>query len=283
MTLQELQAQRFDQDQANWLVANGYEELIEQADVGEEPTWKLTEASAATLAKSYEAFCGDEQSAELSEKERLVNESLVEFCEKYVADTYPKLKDLVNVDVHTPNFAWEDGTVEVEFDIDHETDLSLSKGADFHYIEAPDADTYADETTFEFAVFLHTNSPLKDETFTEMWKYGERLTAYDELVGSISESHFNAFELPETLERLNREADEAYVYNIHHNERGEFLATVDDLAGNEVYRIQTNDEGVIEQIQDGFMKNVEDITGLEQYLISINIIPENAEIMEKRR
>jgi hypothetical protein len=62
-----------------------------------------------------------------------------------------------------------------------------------------------------------------------------------------------------------------YAYFINTDERGEFNADVRDADGRTVFEI-TN----LEPIEDGFMSNANDLDGLKDWLIDLEIIPKHA-------
>ena len=68
---------------------------------------------------------------------------------------------------------------------------------------------------------------------------------------------------------------EVYLYIIDLDERGTFRAHVDNLeTGETVFEINTDeDEGENWMIDAGYMKNNNDLGGLEAYLIEMDIIP----------
>lgn len=58
-----------------------------------------------------------------------------------------------------------------------------------------------------------------------------------------------------------------FEYYINLNERGSFYADVRNESGETVYEIHSDDEtGEIMQIESGYMRNVDDIQGLADYL-----------------
>jgi len=75
--------------------------------------------------------------------------------------------------------------------------------------------------------------------------------------------------------------DKVYEYHINLNERGLFYADVRDNNGNSVYEIKIGygEEEDNNPIEDGFMKHVRDIAGLEQYLKEIGIISAGSKIV----
>lgn len=60
-----------------------------------------------------------------------------------------------------------------------------------------------------------------------------------------------------------------YMYVINLNERGDFYADVreDDENGDTIFEICSNDDGTIWTIEDGFMRHVNDLIGLQNYLV----------------
>lgn len=69
--------------------------------------------------------------------------------------------------------------------------------------------------------------------------------------------------------------DNHYAY-IFSEERGDFNGYVDDNQGNTVYSIDT--ELIRELIEDGFMRNTEDVEGLRRYLIDMEILPKGSNL-----
>ena len=73
-----------------------------------------------------------------------------------------------------------------------------------------------------------------------------------------------------------------YTYHINLNERGSFIADVRNAKGKTVYEIKAGDElGEDETsiFDDGYMKNIHDIGGLEEYLKEMQVIPNDAKII----
>lgn len=64
-----------------------------------------------------------------------------------------------------------------------------------------------------------------------------------------------------------------YRYHINLDERGMFYADVRDRNDETVYEIKSDFDGIIWQIEDGFMRDKNDIEGLEIYLKEIDILP----------
>jgi hypothetical protein len=71
-----------------------------------------------------------------------------------------------------------------------------------------------------------------------------------------------------------KELPRVFGYVINLDERGSFSADVRDLKDRTLYEVKSDDEeeGVIWQVEDGFMKHARDINGLHQYLIHLDIL-----------
>lgn len=70
-----------------------------------------------------------------------------------------------------------------------------------------------------------------------------------------------------------------YVYVINLDERGRFYADVRNTKDETIYEIQSNDDdGSISEIEDGFMRHTQDVSGLEQYLKYLGIINQDATV-----
>lgn len=73
-----------------------------------------------------------------------------------------------------------------------------------------------------------------------------------------------------------------YGYFIDLDERGSFLADVRDLDGKTVFEVRAGDslgEDETSLIDDGFMRDTRDISGLTDYLRSMNVIPSHASVV----
>ena len=73
-----------------------------------------------------------------------------------------------------------------------------------------------------------------------------------------------------------------YEFIVNLNERGSFSASVYDSNGKSVYELRGGDElGEDESslVDDGFMRHMEDLDGLTEYLQSISIIPAGSKIL----
>ena len=72
-----------------------------------------------------------------------------------------------------------------------------------------------------------------------------------------------------------------YTYHVNLHERGTFYADVRDEDGATVYEIRSDDEtGEVSQITDGFMRHVKDTDGLRDYLVSLEVLPQNSTLTE---
>lgn len=73
--------------------------------------------------------------------------------------------------------------------------------------------------------------------------------------------------------------NDTFYYFINLDERGAFYADVRDSSENTIYEIKidysdSSNENSDESIfTDGYMKNTKDIDGLQEYLISLGVIP----------
>ena len=74
-----------------------------------------------------------------------------------------------------------------------------------------------------------------------------------------------------------------YEYRVDLNERGIYVAHVEDESGKIIFRISNEDSenGELWIIEDGFMRHTEDMAGLTEYLIDIKIIPPHSLIVYK--
>ena len=69
-----------------------------------------------------------------------------------------------------------------------------------------------------------------------------------------------------------------FTYHINLNERGSFYADVRNSSDKTVFEIKAGDElGENETsiFDDGFMKDMNDMRGLKEYLVSLGIMKEN--------
>lgn len=75
---------------------------------------------------------------------------------------------------------------------------------------------------------------------------------------------------------------EKFGYYVNLDERGEFYADVRNESGDTVFEIRLPDEEGGSIIEDGFMRDKEDISGLQSYLIDLKVLPEDAELLASR-
>lgn len=68
-------------------------------------------------------------------------------------------------------------------------------------------------------------------------------------------------------------------FYINLDERGEFYADIRDMDGVTVWEVRSDDDGSLWPVEYGYMRNKEDLEGLSEYLSSVGIIPEWAEIL----
>ena len=97
------------------------------------------------------------------------------------------------------------------------------------------------------------------------------------------QSYLNKYSTHWNQDQMDLEEDEEkspIYYWDYHEEMGhgvEWSGWLDDENDNTVF--ETN----AEIFEDGFMKNQEDINGLEVYLKQMNIIPDDAEIRDRNK
>ena len=69
--------------------------------------------------------------------------------------------------------------------------------------------------------------------------------------------------------------DATYTYHINLNERGSFYADVRNSSGKTVFTIKAGNELGTEEssiFEDGYMKHIHDMQGLQKYLVSMGIM-----------
>lgn len=71
-------------------------------------------------------------------------------------------------------------------------------------------------------------------------------------------------------------------YFINLDERGDFYADVRDPSGSTIFEVRADDDGTIDLIEDGFMRDRSDLAGLSQHLRDLGIIAPDAEILTMR-
>jgi len=72
-----------------------------------------------------------------------------------------------------------------------------------------------------------------------------------------------------------------YGHFVNLHERGDYYADVRDASENTVFEIRANDDGSIDLIEDGYMTHIQDLEGLEEYLKEMEIIPMEAELLDR--
>ncbi|MSU91880.1 hypothetical protein GE300_20095 [Rhodobacteraceae bacterium 2CG4] len=72
-----------------------------------------------------------------------------------------------------------------------------------------------------------------------------------------------------------------YGHFVNLDERGDYYADVRDANENTVFEIRANDDGSIDLIEDGYMTHSQDLEGLEEYLKEMEIIPMEAELLDR--
>lgn len=76
----------------------------------------------------------------------------------------------------------------------------------------------------------------------------------------------------QTIKNLN------FGYYINLNERGSFNADVRDMDGKTLLEVASDEEGSVWQVEDGYMGDVNDVSGLTEYAVSVGILPAGAQI-----
>lgn len=76
----------------------------------------------------------------------------------------------------------------------------------------------------------------------------------------------------ETAKSLN------FGYYINLDERGIFNADVRNMDGKTLLEVASDDEGSVWLIDDGYMRNTQDLSGLTQYAVDMQILPAGAQI-----
>jgi len=75
------------------------------------------------------------------------------------------------------------------------------------------------------------------------------------------------------------ELDRTFSYTINLDERGEFYADVRQENGESIFEVRSNDDGVIEMVEDGFMNDTRDVTGLADHLVSLGLMYEGDKLL----
>lgn len=130
------------------------------------------------------------------------------------------------------------------------------------------------------------SSPFYDTSFVEAYDEINNLQAMDELGSYFKESQ-DYWDLKALLEQINADYTPTYLYVIDLNERGYFRAHVEDPQGKVVFNLTNEDEetgrelgGELWLVEDGFMKHIDDVNGLEKYLKSVQIMPSRSTLKE---
>ena len=107
------------------------------------------------------------------------------------------------------------------------------------------------------------------EAAQEAQDYLEDFTPEDHWVG-FYEGDFGVYPM-EDNDITDEDCQDCYTYHINLDERGEFFADVRNSDDETVYEIKGD-----QIFEDGFMKDKNDIAGLEKYLIQLSILPDTA-------
>ena len=204
-----------------------------------------------------------------------------------VKPTDEDLKNYLEVNVDASGIESENISVDVKVSVTDQvfsnTELS-SYEKSFVYTQGEDGvavkfEGYPKESTMKYVqALVDSESAIYNDVIEATYWANENYMIVGEMISSAKESHFYVFDLEEMLTETIVEMCKTYFYQIHLNERGSFHATVETWKGDTVYTLKS-EGGELSQVEDGFMDNYEDVSGLEKYLKSINIIPDNAEIL----
>lgn len=89
---------------------------------------------------------------------------------------------------------------------------------------------------------------------------------------------------PEDSKNSGKKFESAeYIYHINLNERGSFFADVRNSSGETVFEIKAGNELNADEssiFEDGFMKNIHDMQGLKDYLVSMGIMKPNQKLKD---
>ena len=78
----------------------------------------------------------------------------------------------------------------------------------------------------------------------------------------------------------------SFGYYINLNERGYFEADVRDQSGKTIFEVKSGlslAAGESDLIEDGFMKHANDLKGLETYLKSLRLLPDQGRLMSAKK
>lgn len=165
------------------------------------------------------------------------------------------------------------GNAEVETDLE-----SLRYSSD----PAENIDDAAE--SYDWAAWLGIpESPFFDDVFVDEYAEDQASIAIEQFWHTRSETNYFR-EVNSAIKELIEDYKPNYKFVVDLNERGSFRAHVEDPEGKPMFDISnesknedgTTEEGDLWLIEDGFMKNIDDMKGLLKYLKEQELVPEHA-------
>ena len=256
-----------------FIEAHKLSEDLDMSGEGEAKTAKLKPAVAEKLAKTSNTFKSREYAEERLEGMEESIKSMILEIGKEVSKDFEFAVDVYMQDSNYGNPAYS-------------YEVKLSKGSTeqelsiLYYTYEPGIAIGEAAGSWDWAAWLGLEeSPFYDDSFSDDYDYDQMSIAMDEMLATFKESQ-DYWDVKDAIKKLEAEYVPTFTYHIDHDERGEFRAHVEDEKGQQVYQIQNNEEGEIEQIEDGFMRHTTDVEGLERYLQQMDIMPKKSELVE---
>lgn len=258
---------------------------IEIMDEGEEKMARIKDSVALELAKTEKVFKSQKYADERMEG---MEDDIKELVKKIGAEEVGSEFEFdVEVSYRESNY----GNPAHFYDVtlkkgDYEEELSL-----LYYTYEPgiNAAEYAESGDNTFAWLSIPESPFYDSDFVDAYDYDYMTTAMGEMFATFNESQ-DLWDVRDAVTKLEKKYVPTYYFFVNKDERGEFYADVRDEKDNTIYEIKSEPagedeegnygEGLIPQVEDGFMRHATDIQGLEKYLISLEIIPKKAQLVK---
>lgn len=254
--------------------------LMNDIEIGESKngrTAKLKPEKAEELRRVSELFIHDNKHIEEREAE-VINGVTKDIKEKFAAEhkgVPDELKVIVSIDSSDVGDD-EHQEVLVELQLGGQSEEatldSLNVNGNFNEIVGDAAGSYP------WAAWLggSEDSPFYDEAFVEGYGRDWMSIAVEQFFHTRNETEYFD-EIKGLIDSLMKDYTPEYTYIVDMDERGEYRAHVEDPAGNSVYEIKSDPEGIVHPIEDGYMKNGRDMKGLTKYLKQLEIIPETAD------
>lgn len=142
-------------------------------------------------------------------------------------------------------------------------------------LRALDDDRYKGNADHEY------REVIDGETYIMNWNYGIPYIGLTEM-RMTDAVDFNDDQYKDLYDGVNEgESNKTYEYHINLNERGMFYADVRDANEKSVYSIKIGygEDEDNNPVENGFMKNLRDISGLEKYLKSLGVISRDSKIV----